>query len=511
MAMSLERKPAQFGDQRGWLRALREAGELHEVTAPVDWNIELGTVMRLAQGTGTGPALLFSNIKDYNGSNSRGRQVFGCSLSSYRRVAMMLGLPADAHPRELVKVGRNILTGTIAPKVVKTGSVKENVLKGEDIDLLQFPVPLWNRCDGGRYIATYAGCVTEHPDTHVMNVGVYRGMVADKTHVPIYMYRAQHIGHHALAWQQKGAKEMPIAYVIGWEPSLDFCAGAPVPAGVCEYDVMGAIRGAPVELVKCESHDLYVPATAEIVIEGFLPFDPATHMLEGPFAEFTGYVAGERAPRPTIRVTAITHRNDPVLRGTIEGALPGSFSENAICSSIMRSALAWNVLDRAGVPGVTDVWGPPVHATTNLLIRLKQTYRNQAKQAANAIWGSSASHVRYKHITVVDDDIDIHDYAAVDWAIAYRVNAGENDIVIMPSTFGAGLDPSTRKRDRNIALFGTGKWNRLLIDATINLDYDPDPDFGGARFPPTVWPSPEDEKAARSRWAELGLSDERRD
>ena len=188
-------------------------------------------------------------------------------------------------------------------------------------------------------------------------------------------------------------------------------------------------------------------------------------------------------------MTAITHRNDPVLRGTIEGALPKSYSENAINSSIMRSGIAWNVLDRAGIPGVTDVWGPPVHATMNLIVQIKQTYRNQAKQVANAIWGSSASHVRFKHITVVDDDIDIHDYAAVDWAVAYRVNAGENDVVIMPSTFGAGLDPSTRKRDRNIALFGSGKWNRMLIDATINLDYDPDPDYGGARFPPTVWPS----------------------
>jgi 4-hydroxy-3-polyprenylbenzoate decarboxylase len=107
---------------------------------------------------------------------------------------------------------------------------------------------------------------------------------------------------------------------------------------------------------------------------------------------------------------------------------------------------------------------------------------------------------------VVDDDIDIHDYAAVDWAVAYRVNAGENDIVIMPATFGAGLDPSVRKRDRNVAQFGTGKWNRVLIDATINLDYDPDPDLGGARFPPTVWPSQEDIDAAKARWAELGFA-----
>jgi 4-hydroxy-3-polyprenylbenzoate decarboxylase len=262
-------------------------------------------------------------------------------------------------------------------------------------------------------------------------------------------------------------------------------------------------------LVKCETVDLYVPATAEIVIEGYLDLDPATYVMEGPFAEFTGYVAGDKSPKPTIHVTAITHRNEPILRGCIEGGLPGSYSENTVCSSIMRAATAWNVLDRSGVPGITDVWCPPVHAGINLLIQMKQSYRNQAKQAANAIWGSSAAHVRYKHITVVDDDIDIHDYAAVDWAIAYRVNAGEDDIVIMPSTFGAGLDPSTRKRDRNPALFGTGKWNRVLIDATMNLDYDPDPDFGGARFPPTVWPAKEDIDAVRARWSELGLDRKR--
>ena len=185
--------------------------------------------------------------------------------------------------------------------------------------------------------------------------------------------------------------------------------------------------------------------------------------------------------------------------------MPGSFSENAMISSIFRSSTAWNVLDRAGVPGITDVWGPPVQAGINLNIQMKQSYRGQAKQAANAIWGSSAAHVRYKHITVVDDDIDIHDYAAVDWAIAHRVNAGENDVVIMPATFGMGIDPSVRKRDRNPTLFGTGKWNRVLIDATMNLDYDPDPDLGGARFPPTVWPDKDDVEKAYARWSEFGL------
>ena len=502
--MSIERKPVAYGDMRGWLKALDAAGELKRVEAEVDWNIELGTIARIAQGEADGPALLFNNIRDY-GANARCRSVFTGGLASYRRLAMLLGLPPDTHARELVKLGRSVLSSGIPPKIVSTGPCKENIIKGDDIDLYDFPVPQWNRIDGGRYILTYGGVVTKDPDTNVMNVGVYRGMVASKNQIPILMWRAQHVGHHVTAWQQKGHKEMPIAVAIGWEPSLDFVGGSPVSKGVCEYDVVGGIRGARVDLVKCETVDLYVPASAEIIIEGYLGIEPDSYTMEGPFAEFTGYVAGDRSPKPTIRVTAITHRKDPILRGTIEGSMPGSYSENGVCSSIMRAAAAWNVLDRAGVPGVTDVWCPPVQAGVNTVVSIKQSYRGQAKQVANALWGSSAAHVRYKHVTVVDDDIDIHDYAAIDWAIAYRVNAGEDDIVIMPSTFGAGLDPSVRRRDRNVSQFGTGKWNRLLIDATINLDYDPDPDLGGARFPPTVWPSPDDLAAVKARWGELGL------
>jgi UbiD family decarboxylase len=501
---STERKPVAFGDMRGWMKALEGAGELQQIDAEVDWNIELGTIARLAQGAGTGPALLFNNIRDY-GANARCRQVFTGGLSSARRIAMMLGLPPDTHARELVKIGRTLLTGSVPPKLVKTGPVKENIVKGDDIDLLELPVPQWNRADGGRYIMTYGGVVTKDPDSGVMNVGIYRGMVGGKNLIPILMWRAQHIGHHVTAWQQKGHKEMPIAVAIGWEDSLGFVAGSPVPKGLCEYDVIGAVRGAPVDLVQCETVDLQVPASAEIVIEGYLGLDPESYVMEGPFAEVTGYIAGDRSPKPAIRVTCITHRNKPIFRGTIEGSMPGCFSENGTCSSIMRAATAWNVLDRAGVPGITDVWCPPVQAGVNIVVQIKQSYRGQAKQVANALWGSSAGHVRYKHVTVVDDDIDIHDYAAVDWAIAYRVNAGEDDIVIMPATFGLGLDPSTRKRDRNTSLYGTGKWNRVLIDATMNLDYDPDPDFGGARFPPMVWPTPEDTAAVKARWSEFGL------
>jgi len=277
--MTSERKPVAFGDLRGWINALRAAGELREVDAEVDWNIELGTIMRLAQGAGTGPALLFNNIKGYNRPDSRCRRVFGGGLASHRRVAMMFGLAPDTHPRELVKIGRTILADSIPPKIVNDGPVKQNVVTGKDIDLDQFPTPYWNRLDGGRYLLTYGGVVTKDPESGIMNVGIYRGMVAGRNRIPILMWRAQHIGHHVTAWQQGGAAELPIAVAIGWEPSLGFCGGTPVPKGVCEYDVMGAIRGAPVELVKCETVDLYVPASAEIVIEGYLELDPANYMM----------------------------------------------------------------------------------------------------------------------------------------------------------------------------------------------------------------------------------------
>src|SRR6185503_7239489 len=117
--LAVERKPVAFGDLRGWIAALRAQGELAEIDAEVDWNTELGTIMRLAQGPGTGPALVFNNIKDYNAPTSRCRRVFTGGLSSHRRVAMMLGLPPDTHARELVKIGRNLLTGSIPPTIVK--------------------------------------------------------------------------------------------------------------------------------------------------------------------------------------------------------------------------------------------------------------------------------------------------------------------------------------------------------------------------------------------------------
>src|ERR1700758_2592012 len=146
---------------------------------------------------------------------------------------MMFGLSPDTHPRELVRLGRTVLSQSLPPQVVKTGPVKENIVKGDDIDLYEFPVPQWNRADGGRYIMTYGGVVTKDPVSGVMNVGIYRGMIGREGRIPILMWRAQHIGHHVTAWQQAGYNEMPIAVAIGWEDALGFVGGPPGATGPC--------------------------------------------------------------------------------------------------------------------------------------------------------------------------------------------------------------------------------------------------------------------------------------
>lgn len=492
----------QFGDLRGWIDHLRQAGELKEIDSEVDWDCELGTITRRAFGNGDGPALLFKNIKDYK--SGRCTQLFTGGLSKYSRVAMMFGLPPDAPITDLVKAARKAYASRVPPVTVATGPVKENILKGDDINLFEFPVPRWHRLDGGRYINTMQGTVTADPETGRLNVGMYRGMIGKKNTLPVLLWRPQNWGQDFAKYNGQG-KEMPVAFIYGWEPCLPFCASSPIPPDVSEYDVMGAIRGAPVELVDCETVPLKVPASAEIVIEGWISNDPSTFEMEGPFGEYTGYFGGDQCLKHTVRVTAITHRNNPIFRGTLEGTMPKMLNENSIMSSVQRAALAWNILDRSGVPGVTDVHCPPANNGTTLIIQLRQTYRGQAKQAACAIWGSNAAHLRYKHIWAVDEGIDIHDYGALDWAFAYRVNAAEDDIVFFPGTFGSALDPSTRLKYRDTNMYGTGKWCRVLIDATINLDFEPEANYQGDRYPRSVMPEPQDWELVDSRWKEYGF------
>jgi 4-hydroxy-3-polyprenylbenzoate decarboxylase len=485
-------------DLRHALERLKAKGELAVVQGEVDWDRELGTLTREVLRR-KGPALLFANIRGYNGPDVRCSQLATSLLASHRRIAILLGFD-DALPNEqLVRYVQQKNTERIKPVLVDDGPVHEQLVMGEDVDLSAFPVPRWHHLDGGRYINTFGAVVTKDPDTGDVNLGVYRGMIVDRDKIAVLLVPSQHWGQHWAKYKARN-QPMPVASVYGWDPIMDFIAGSPIPKGVCEYDVMGAYLGQPVPLVKCRTVDLEVPASAEIVAEGWISPDPSTYALEGPFGEFTGYVSDVPTLRPVIQVCAITHREHPIFRGTLEGSLPGASGENSHMSSIQRAAIAWNTLLAAGVPGILNVFVHPVTNGTTTIVQIHKQYEGHPKQVAAALWGSGAALYRYKTIIVVDDDIDPTDYQAVDWAIAYRVRPGTDDMVVFPGSFGSPLDPSTPLEERSVPELGSGLWNRLLIDATKTWKYPRRPEWHNEKFPPTVANAPEDVERVRRRW-----------
>ena len=206
-----------FMDLRQWLGLLEKNGDLRRIGAEVHWDRELGAVARRVLEK-KGPALLFENITGYTGG--RCTRLFTGGLGDRRRLALALGFPRDVDNAELVQhvMGKN--RETIAPRIVETGPVKEVVVKGPAIDQSEFPVPRWHHLEGGRYIHTFSGVVTRDPDTRVVNVGIYRGMIGRPDTAPMLLIKGgQHWGHHFQKYSDRG-EPMPVACVVGWDPIM---------------------------------------------------------------------------------------------------------------------------------------------------------------------------------------------------------------------------------------------------------------------------------------------------
>jgi len=486
---------------RSWLEDLEQAGQLHRIGCEVDWNEEIGAIARvnIAQ---QGPGLLFENIKDYQ--HGRCNRFMTCGISNREQIALLLRLPGDTSSKDIIRHLREIYRKPIEPVMIETGPVKKHILTGDAIDMADYPAPKWHYMDAGRYIDTFAGVVTKEPDTGRRNIGIYRGQVTGKNKIGKLIIKTQGWGQHFIKYGMK-PERMPVAVVHGWHDVLPFCAASCFPKQVCEWDMMGAILGKPVELVKCETVDLEVPASAELVMEGYIDPDPATYEPEGPFSEYPGYAGGKPSRKPVFNVTCVTHRDDPIMRGALEGARPGFPSEDVATFSHSWSAIAWNLMEDLGVTGITDVWIPPVTSGTHIIVQIHKNYRGHAQQVASALWAWSIAQFSYKHVIVVEEDIDIRDPEAVEWAIAYRVNAGEGGIVTFGPTFGSPLDPSTPAHLRNPQKYGSGKWTRMLIDATRNWELEPLEEYGGRRFPPISKLPVELEKKVMQRWQEYGI------
>jgi UbiD family decarboxylase len=481
-------------DLREWTEKLEEEHELARVKEKVDWNLELAGVVQ-EDFDRQGPALLFENIKDYE--NTFCKKLFTASLSTYPRIALMMGLPKDTPPREIIKIYMERIKKPKKPVMVENGPVKENILMGEKVDLLQIPAPKWHHRDGGRYIGTCDGVVTKDPESGWVNIGLYRRQLHDKNHTGLVVVHGAHIWRHWRAYKKLGRKTMPVAVVNGWDPVLPMVACSSQPPEVCEYDIMGALRQEPVELVKCETVDLEVPANAEIVYEGEVGLDYETFKMEGEFGEYAGYYGRLPSPKPVFTVNCITYRNDPIFQGTLEGV---PTNEDHMMESINHSALAWDHL-RQQMIGVTGVNADPSTAWANVFIQIDNSYVGQVFQAATALWGSHIANQAGKNIVVVDEDIDIFDLKKMAWAFAYRVDP-KRDIHQFPGIFGPS-DVSVHIKDR----IGTTTYlgTRLLIDATKWIGYPRTKEWFGEKFAPVCYPDDETMKLVRDKWKKYGI------
>ena len=489
---------------REWMSLLESQGELKRIKVKVDWNLEIGSICRRALTEGQ-PALLFENIKDYK--KGRCTKVFTGGVGTRARYALALGLPKDTSFKNMVKMVRERFEHPIAPRVVSIGPVKENIIRGKKVDLYEFPVPHWNKLDGGRYINTAATVITKDPETGRLNAGTYRGMIVEKDAIGVLMVMTANWGKAFMKYRAMG-KPMPVAVVYGFDPLLLMISSSSMPPGMpSKYEIAGGLRQAPIELVKAETSDLFVPADAEMVVEGYISTDPKDVKMEGPFGEYTGKAGGLKSPKPYIKVTAITHRNDPIFRGLLEGNSPGHLTEDPYLTNITTSAVAWYILDHNGVPGIVDVWCPiEIAGPDEFRVSIKKAYRGHAKQVAFGIWGSNLYGWQGKYVYVVDDDIDVHDWGAVQWAVNFRVNPAMDAISIHPGCAGSALDPSVPLEKRNLGLYGMGYAARVLIDATVNWELDPEEQFGGRRESPwvTILP-PDQQNLIDRRWKEYGF------
>lgn len=483
-----------YHDLRDWIAKLEREGELARIHEKVNWDLEIGGITQETIDR-KGPALLFENIKDHE--NTLCTKLFTGSMATYSRVALMLGVPKDTPYPDLIKIWRERFKKPVKPVVVDSGPCKENVLKGGDVDLFQFPVPKWHDRDGGRYIGTFDGVVTKDIETGWMNVGLYRQMIHDRNNAGISIATGQHIWMH---WRKQGGAKgkIPMAVAIGWDPVLPAVASAPVPPGICEYDMMGALRQEPVQLVKCETSDLFVPAACEIVLEGEVSTDPTTFRDEGPFGEYTGHYCSTATPRPVFHVNCMTFRNDPIYQGALEG-MP--INEDHILCSVCHSAAIWDLLDERMIGGITAVNVDPSTAWANVFVQIDNSYYGQVHQVAANIWSWGKSTGIGKNIIVVDEDVDVYDLNKILWALAYRVRPSQ-DITIYPGWVIA-LDPVVHPKDR--ILTGPSKGERLLIDATKPFDNPKTEEWFGLNFPPSAYPDTDTMTKVRKKWGKYGI------
>ena len=340
-------------------------------------------------------------------------------------------------------------------------------------------------------IGTWHIIATKDPDTDWVNWGIYRLMIHNKDTLGGLILPNQHIGRIFYDKYEGRGKVMPVAIAIGTEPITTFIGSSSIGYGISEVDIVGGIREEPLEVVKCETNDLYVPATSEIVIEAEVP--PGIRVDEGPFGEYTGFRASPRAPRPIYRVTAITHRNKPILTSSCMGV---ATTENDVCWNISCASDIRKVLLENGLP-VTGVYIPPECNTLLVVVAVKTPYANVASQVAGCIWGTKGGQFLTK-VVVVNDDIDYEDIGRVMHAIAAKLHPVRG-IQVIHQAVGHPLMPFLNLEERL-----WGKNSNVLFDCTWPVDWPPEiavPPMASFKY---IYPE-KIQKKVLDNWKEYGF------
>jgi len=475
----------RYSDLREWMREAERLGELRTVLG-ASWQEEIGLAADVVIPVDDGPAVVFDQVPGC----PKGFRVL-INVFAGKRRNMTLGFPEHLTKQELsqaffehyLKKQRNL-----APRIVDNGPIFENILTGEDIDVASFPAPVWHAHDGGRYIGTGCFAVTMDPDERWINAGCYRAMIQDRKSVSLLIVVGKHADIHRQKYFNRD-EPMPVVLVVGGDPLFFFAAGTEIPHGVCEFDVVGGMRGKAVELVRGKVTGLPFPANAEIALEGFL--DPKARKNEGPFGEWTGHYAGGSTLQPVLDIHAIYHRNDPIILGV--PPLGGGSDEMARYRAVMRSAMLKQELAGAGVPDITQVWCHEVGASRMLHgIAVKQRYPGHAKQAGALAASCGSTVYGCKFVIVVDDDVDVSNFEELMWAMSTRCDPATSiDILRRMRTTPA--DPRLTPEQREAGDYTN---SRAIIDATRPFEWK-------EKFPRVNAPGPEVVRKAREKFGYL--------
>ncbi len=473
-------------DLREWMRLLEDEGELVRVAAEVDPDLEVTEIVDRTVKAG-GPALLFENPKGARHPlliNQFGTERRMCLAFGVERLDELAERVEDVlelqPPQGLMDKVRGLqklksIAGS-GPRSVRSGPVQEVVLTGDDVDLGLLPI---QRCwpgDPAPFI-TLPAVITRDPRTGTRNVGMYRMQVIDRN--TTFMHWQIHKDGRA-DWLATDGR-IPVAVALGLDPITAYSASAPLPKHIGELMLAGFFRGTPVEMVRCKTNDLEVPAHAEIALEGYIEKDELG--IEGPFGDHTGYYTPPE-PFPVFHVTAMTMRRDAVYPSIVVGKPPQE--DQWLAKATERIFLP---AVRMTVPEIVD-YDLPVSGTFHncVIVSIRKGFPGHARKVMHAIWGLGMLSLS-KSVVIVDAHVNVHDYEEVFFYVGANVDP-TRDVVITEGPLDH-LDHAP-----TLQFFG----GKIGIDATAK-----GPAEGTREWPEEIAMSEEIRDLVDRRWAEYGI------